>query len=104
MLTLKTGWKKWDIYLQKFVGKKINCLELGSYKGDATCWMLDNLCSNPYTKVYAVDTWGGSPEYPTEIDFNEIEKEFDDNVEKTGKSKQLVKMKMTTTKALIELL
>ena len=99
---LKTGWKHWDIYLNKFVGKKINCLELGSYKGDATCWMLNNLCTNPYSFVYSVDTWQGSPEY-TDVNFEDIEKIFDANIIKTGKQKQNIKMKMTTTQALMEL-
>jgi hypothetical protein len=97
---LNTGWKHWDKYLSKFVGKKINCLELGSYKGDATSWMLTNLCTNPLSKVYSVDAWEGSPEY-INVEFSEIEKIFDENVKKTGRSNQNVKMKMYTDKALI---
>ena len=59
MPKLNTGWKHWDKFLSKLVGKKINCLELGSYKGDATCWMLKNLCTNPDSRVYSVDAWEG---------------------------------------------
>jgi len=99
---LKTGWKKWDIYLSKFVGKKVNILEIGSYRGDATSWFLNNLVSDKKSMVYAVDTWSGSPEY-FNGDFTEIEDVFDKTIESTGKSKQLIKMKMLSTKALIEL-
>lgn len=100
---LNTGWKHWDIHLAKFVGKKINCLDIGSYKGASTCWMLNNICQNPYSRVYSVDTWEGSPEYDDDVDFKEIEKSFDIVVEATGKQNQNVKMKMTSTKALLKL-
>jgi predicted O-methyltransferase YrrM len=97
---LNTGWKHWDIYLSKYVNMKINCLEIGSYKGDATVWMLVNLCKNIESKVFSVDSWEGSPEY-VNVDFSEIEKKFDENIKNTGKKSQNVKMKMFSTDALI---
>jgi len=103
MVKLNTGWKNWDIHLSKFVNKKINCLDIGSFKGDSTCWMLNNICQNPYSRVYSVDTWEGSPEYNSEVKFDKIEKEFDENVLKTGNSEKNVKMKMTSMNALIKL-
>ena len=99
---LNTGWSKWDIYLSQFVNKKIYILEIGSYKGDATSWFLNNLSSNKNTIVYAVDTWEGSPEY-FNGDFKEVEEIFDKTTELTGKLNQLVKMKMLSTNALLEL-
>ena len=42
-MSLNTGWRQWDTYLKKFVDKEINCLEIGSYKGDATEKMLVHL-------------------------------------------------------------
>jgi predicted O-methyltransferase YrrM len=100
-IILKTGWKHWDMYLSKFVGKKINCLDIGSYTGASTCWMLNNLCLNPYSRVFSVDTWEGSAEYTEYTD--SIEKKFDEAVEKTGRKDQHVKMKMTSSKALLKL-
>jgi predicted O-methyltransferase YrrM len=100
-IILKTGWKHWDKYLSKFVGKKINCLDIGSYTGVSTCWMLDNLCSNPYSRVFSVDTWEGSAEYTDYTD--DIERRFDEAVKKTGKKDQHVKMKMKSSKALLKL-
>ncbi len=100
-IILKTGWKHWDQYLSKFVGKKINCLDIGSYTGDSTCWMLNNLCTNQYSRVFSIDTWEGSPEYTNYT--SEIENKFDEAVEKTGKKDQHVKMKMSSSKALFKL-
>ena len=101
-MKLNTGWKRWNIHLSHLVNKKLNILELGSYKGDATSWFLINLTSNPDSKVYAVDTWKGSPEY-FNTNFKEIEYIFNETIKKLNKEKQLVKMKMTTTNALLKL-
>ena len=100
-IILKTGWKHWDMYLSKFVGKKVNCLDIGSYTGESTCWMLNNLCTNPYSKVFSVDTWEGSAEYTNYT--NEIEKKFDEAINNTGRKDQHVKMKMTSSNALLKL-
>lgn len=102
-MSLNIGWRQWDTYLKKFVDKEINCLEIGSYKGDATEKMLVHLLTNPKSRVYAVDTWAGSPEYPN-MDFSLIEKEFDERMKKTGKDNQLIKMKMLSSKALMKLI
>lgn len=102
-MSLNIGWRQWDTFLKKFVDKEINCLEIGSYKGDATEKMLVHICTNKKSKVYAVDTWAGSPEYPN-MDFSLIEKEFDERMKKTGKDNQLIKMKMLSSKALMKLI
>jgi len=101
-MTLNTGWKKWDKFLTKFVDKKINCLDLGSYEGASTVWMLQNLCGNSESMVYSVDTWKGSPEY-TSVDFGKIENTFNENVNNSGKISQNIKLKMTTKQGLIYL-
>jgi len=103
MTKLNTGWKHWDKYLSKFVGKKINCLDIGSFEGDSTCWMLKNLCTNPYSRVYSVDTWEGGSGYTENTVFSEVEIKFDKNVEKTGKTNQNIKLKMLSSQALIKL-
>lgn len=99
---LNTGWKQWDKYLSNFVDKQVNILEVGSYEGDATSWFLKNICNNKKSKVYAIDTWQGSPEYGN-INFNKIEKTFDYKTKNTGRIKQLKKMKMTSFEGLIKL-
>jgi predicted O-methyltransferase YrrM len=99
---LKTGWKNWDKHLSQFINTKNTIMEIGSYKGDATCWFLNNLCKNSKSLVIAIDTWEGSPEY--NIDFKKIEKEFDDNIKNTKKESQLIKMKKKSSDGLVTLL
>ena len=89
-IILKTGWKHWDMYLSKFVGKKVNCLDIGSYTGDSTCWMLNNLCTNPYSRVFSVDTWKGSPEYTNYT--SEIENKLPEQEEEEDGSIDLKKL------------
>lgn len=105
-------WNKWEYYLKTFwhkhlenlKNKKCNFLEIGAYKGYSTCWILENLATNPESLVYAIDTWEGSPEYPDKINFKKIEKEFDENIKKTKKQNQVIKMKMNSRDGLIELI
>ena len=98
-IILKTGWKHWDMYLSKFVGKKNIIMEIGAYKGEATKWFLKNLCNNNESLVIAIDTWQGSPEY-TDVDFNIIENEFDRNILETGKHNQVIKIKKKIIKCI----
>lgn len=96
---LKTGWKQWDKYLNRFVGKRINIMEIGVFKGDATSWFLKNIMTNPQSLIYAVDTFEGSPEYKG-VNFKSIEKTFYDNIKKTDRENQVVVMKMYSFQAL----
>ena len=93
VIKLNTGWKHWDKHLSYFVGKRINIMEIGVFKGDATSWFLKNIMTNPQSVIYAVDTFEGSPEYKG-VNFKSIEKEFHKNIKKTGRENQVVVMKM----------
>ena len=53
-MILKTGWKNWDVHLKHFVGKNINVLEIGVYKGDASLWFLKNILTSSKSKLYAL--------------------------------------------------
>lgn len=101
-MSLDTGWKSWNTHLSKFTNKKINILEIGCYKGEATKWFLDNLCNNTESKVYCVDTWKGSPEYG-DLDFKKIENIFNKTIKNTKKDKQIIKIKMLSYDALLKL-
>jgi hypothetical protein len=104
MVKLNTGWKHWDKYLSNFVGKKINIMEIGVYKGQATSWFLTNIMTNPESKIVAIDTFGGSPEYESHISFSKVEESFYKNIKKTGRDNQVIVMKMYSSQALINLL
>ena len=103
-IKLNTGWKTWDKFLSIYVGKKINIMEIGVYKGGATQWFLKNIMTNTKSKIYAIDTFEGSPEYQNKINFKNIKTIFNENIKKTGKEKQVEIMEMYSDKALIKLL
>jgi hypothetical protein len=100
---------KWDNYLSSYwmehlddlKNKKHNSLVIGTNEGKKTCWLLNNLSNNPETRVYSVDTWmEGNPEYSNDVDQGVIEKIFDENIKKTNRVNQLIKLKMPSKKAL----
>lgn len=98
MVKLNSGWRHWDKHLSKFteLAEPIHAMEIGSYEGDATVWLLNNLCSkNVKSSVYCLDTWTGSPEY-VNINFMDIEK--------TGHSSQVKKIKGLSYGSLVKLL
>ena len=64
---LKTGWGHWDKYLSKFVDKKINCLVLGEEDGVMASWLLKNVCTSHYSRVFSSYEW----DYESEISFDE---------------------------------
>ena len=101
---LQTGWKTWDRYLGRYVGKKVNIMEIGVFEGEATKWFLTNILTDNESKMYAIDTFGGSPEYLNKVNFTNVEKKFHDNIKSTGREKQVVVMKMFSDKALMKLL
>ena len=49
--------------LFKTFGKPKKILEIGSFEGKSTCWMLDNTDAN----VTCVDTWDGSDEHTEDM-------------------------------------
>ena len=100
---LNTGWGQWDKFLYNFVGKKINIMEIGVYEGEATTWFLKNLMTNKESKIYAIDTFEGSPEY-IDTDFSKIKKTFLNNIKKTKRDNQVIVMEMMSFTALNKLI
>lgn len=108
---LKTKWKAWNKYLSKFVGKKINILELGVFKGEAMKWFLDNLMSHKESTYTGVDTFQGSSEYfiynknnaNNKINFNEVKKECFTIIAKSDKKNNIRILEKDTKRALYEL-
>ncbi len=52
----------WEHVCGQFLPRRDAFLELGSYEGLASCWMLENLLSK-HGNLYCVDTFEGSPEF-----------------------------------------
>jgi hypothetical protein len=96
-----TKWKYWNKYLSHFASKKINCLDIGAYTGDSSCWMLKNICTHPYSKVFSVDIWAYDDKFGPE-DVSDIEKKFDEAIRLTGKQDQNVKMKTKSEDSILK--
>lgn len=55
--------KSWEKYVLPRVRDGASILEIGSYEGNSTCWMLDNIKDSMIT---CVDTFGGGIEHSKE--------------------------------------
>jgi predicted O-methyltransferase YrrM len=88
---INTEWKKWDKYLSHFINTKNNILEIGSHTGKPTSWFLNNLCNNPESLVYALNTREDTD--GNNINYLKIDQEFEHNTQKTNKTKQLIIIK-----------
>ena len=96
------GWRTWrNVFYDLYASKHpVHLLEIGCYQGEATAWFLRNLCHHPKSRVYAVDTFQGSPEY-IHTDFNKIEEQFWKNIRATGRASQVDVRKLNSYDALV---
>jgi predicted O-methyltransferase YrrM len=54
----------WSHYLQKYMNKpNLNFLEIGSFQGRSTVWLLENILTNSISKITCIDTFEGSIEH-----------------------------------------
>jgi predicted O-methyltransferase YrrM len=68
----------------------LRVLQIGTYTGDATEWLLNN---RTIERIHDVDTWQGSVEVDHEsIDFSEVEKYYDSRIT----DDRVTKFKMTS--------
>lgn len=90
-------WKKYADAL----GRVDHILEVGSFEGRSTCWLLEHLLSDNGVMT-CIDTWSGSPEHlDMKIDMSEVFKRFQSNVREVIKINQSVQvMQMESSKAL----
>ena len=76
-------WKEFLIDQLHLESKKINVLEVGVFEGRSSIWILENLFENPESKLVAIDLFG---EF---LPGHNHEKIFRENIEKSGKAKQV---------------
>jgi hypothetical protein len=96
---LNTDFNFFDIHLSKFINKKNNILEINADKGYTTEWFLTYLCDDKDSIIISIDTWNKSKKYK-DLNITINEKIFDKNINKTGKSNQVIKMKMENERAI----
>lgn len=90
-------WK--EIIVPKFIDKKTNVLEIGSWEGKSTVWMIDNFLNHPLSGITCIDTWNGSIEHDA-LTIDGIESRFDWNIQQTGCFEKVLKFKAESQKFL----
>ena len=83
-MTIYPNWfvgrqNNFELYLSPFAEKGgLKFLQLGVFNGDASVWMLDNILTNPTSKLVDVDTWLGSPteDVHSKMNFNDVWKSY----------------------------
>lgn len=98
----KTDWFSgnipiWNQVLKKFVDSpNLSFLEVGSWQGRATCWLLDNVLTDPSSTITCIDTFQGSIEHES-MGLGEavksLESVFDYNIQQTERDNQVKKLK-----------
>ena len=80
------GRKVWDSLLPQLNPSKV--LEIGSYEGESTCYLINYLSKKSNTELYCIDNWVGAIEQTNRgINMKEVESRFDNNVKAAMKLK-----------------
>lgn len=93
---------EWETFTQPLLGMKLSILEVGSFEGGSTTWMLDHLMTHAESRITAVDTFEGGMD-PNNFDISGLEKRFRSNVEKCENVDRLRVIKAKSDDALLEL-
>ena len=78
---------EWLRILDKYKGQpSVRALEIGSFEGRSTVWLLENILTHPTAHIDCIDTFEGSPEHADmHIDSNNLLNRFLNNVEPHAK-------------------
>jgi glycosyltransferase involved in cell wall biosynthesis/SAM-dependent methyltransferase len=70
----------------------LNFLEIGSWEGQSTCWLLDNVLTHPTSKITCIDTFAGGIEHRDLEELSLIELRFDSNIKKANSADKVKKI------------
>lgn len=74
--------KYWDVIIPKYKPSKI--LEIGSFEGRSTVYMIEKCSEYGPVELYCIDTWNGSDEFiAAGMDVSSIEQTFKHNIQNT---------------------
>ena len=94
----------WQELTQPFVGTQMRILEVGSFEGSSTTWILDHLMDHEGSRLTCVDTFVGSPEHATpDIHLDGLEGRFLSNVALAKNHDKLRVLKGTSAERLVQL-
>ncbi len=86
--------------------KPTRILEIGSFEGRSTCYLMENCSKIAPVEIYCVDTWEGGVEHDKNA-MGEVERRFDHNVtlakQRASHAASVRKLKKTSTQALAEI-
>lgn len=85
------------------VSKPYKVLEIGSFEGQSTCWMLNNLLTHPESEIFCVDPFTGSIEHNTNQTTGLFDR-FCHNIKSTGNSDKVKVCQGTSEQILPKLL
>lgn len=69
----------WSALVAEIKPQKI--LEIGSYEGQSTCWLIDEISKSRELTLHCVDTWQGGVEHQAQaIDMRAVEQRFRENI------------------------
>lgn len=84
----------WETHLLPFANRPdFKVLEIGSWEGRSTCWLLENLLTHPSSQITCVDTFagGGGTDFSGNDNRDTVESRFDFNVAQTGSPAEIIK-------------
>jgi predicted O-methyltransferase YrrM/glycosyltransferase involved in cell wall biosynthesis len=87
--------------------KPTKILEIGSFEGRSTCYLIENCSKTEPVEIYCVDTWEGGIEHHKNA-MGEVERRFDHNVtlakQQASHAASVRKLKKSSTQALAEII
>ena len=96
----------WQEYLMCFRNQPdLNILEIGSWEGRSTCWLLNNILTHPSSQITCIDTFegGGGTELEASDTKESIEARFDFNIALTESIAKVTKIVNKSRAALREI-
>lgn len=95
---------EWEKRTVDLLGRKLNILEIGSFEGASTTWMMSNLMKHPESRITVIDTFEGGLEHQHETyDLASLEDRFRANVNKCESVDRLRVIKARSDDALLDL-
>ena len=95
----------WDQLIGRL--KPTRILEIGSFEGRSTCYLIENCSKTEPVEIYCVDTWEGGVEHDKNA-MGEVERRFDHNLtvakQRTSFPASVIKFKKSSTQALAEII
>lgn len=87
-----TVWQRW--FTENIQQQPIRILEVGSWQGGSTLWLLDQVIAERGGSITCVDTWEGSSEHGFLATMGlQLEELFDANISRSGHGEQVEKRK-----------